>query len=361
MVGPMGSTTTWNYTTGSMKLFSPKPSYTYNDIGLVPRNKSKQLSRNDVDPSEWFLNSYLKLPIILAPMETVVGVEMAKAIKVNALGGQCVLPRLTTLNATHELVKEVTKSIAAEDLIVSIPAKNGMEWFEFFGLRGVTNFCIDVANGFSSLVEETVKEIRKLDEVCDLVTGNVASLEGYKFLSDLGVDAVRVGIGGGSVCTTSIATGIGVGQASIVREIAEYRDKVGTENTALLIADGGAKAPGDVAKAIALGADVVMMGGAFAGAEESPGPVLKIGDRKYKHLAGQASMYVKGQNQYVEGADKVVPYTGSVAKTWKAFDEGLRSAMTYMDCENLEELRYLPDEYFTYLSDAAKAERRVHA
>lgn len=327
-------------------MFSPSPSYTYNDIGLVPRNLSHQTSRSQTDTKMTFLEELeLSLPILLAPMETVVGYEMSLAI--NLLGGLCVIPRTGNGIAIADPERYVPSiSIRHEPKFKHAPPA----------------VCIDVANGFHIDVAEMVAHIKETYPHTSIIAGNVASVEGYKWLSELGVDAVRVGIGGGSVCTTSVATGVGVGQASIVRDIAVYRQKnLGTERGAVIIADGGIKNPGDVVKAIALGADVVMAGGIFGGCKETPGRVLKVEDRHMKHLAGQASMYIKGQNTYVEGADKVVPYSGPVARTWKAFREGIESGMAYMDCNNLEELRYLGDEYFVYLSDAAKAERNVHA
>jgi IMP dehydrogenase/GMP reductase len=276
--------------------------------------------------------------MVVAPMDTVVGEKMINAIE--ELGSLCIPPR----DISHRTI-----------FTVSTKDYPKPEEYKYMPLDII---CIDVANGYHTNVEKEVKSIRKYLPDIKIITGNVASLAGYIWLSDIGVDAVRVGIGGGSVCTTSVATGIGVGQASIVRECAMYRHHHGG---AAIIADGGIKSPGDVVKAIALGADVVMVGGAFAGAKETPGRVLKIGDRKYKHLAGQASMYIKGQNKYVEGADVVVPYTGPIAETWHAFKEGIQSGMAYLNKDKLEDLRLLDDIYFTLLSDAAKTERKVHA
>lgn len=160
-------------------------------------------------------------------------------------------------------------------------------------------------------------------------------------------------------CTTSIATGIGVGQASLIRDIANWRDSINCV-TPLLIADGGIKVPGDLVKAIALGADVVMAGFVFAGAEESPGDVIKFQDKKYKQYAGEASFSVKKTNKYVEGEESLVPYSGPVANTWSKFEDGLRSAMSYMNAKTVYELRYQPDENFVILSGPARGERNPY-
>lgn len=161
-------------------------------------------------------------------------------------------------------------------------------------------------------------------------------------------------------CSTSLATGIGIGQASLIREIAEFKMNVNMPCPEI-IADGGIKTAADIVKAIALGADVVMIGNLFAGTDEAPGSILIHEGKKYKHFAGQASMHVKGSNTFVEGADILVPYKKSVKDVWKALEDGIRSGMAYMNCKTIEELKYLPDECFVLLGDAAKAERNIHA
>lgn len=348
--------------------FQPKQSYTYSDIGIVPLFMSNIKSRKtNCDTSFDFLGINLSLPIILAPMESVVGEEMALAI--HKLGGLAILPRTGQDNGI-DLAYKIGHKIGHDKVVASVSVHPSNEPNLDTSLLHENNkmVCIDVANGFHSNVREAVRAIKSYFPEVKIITGNVASIEGYKFLAELGVDAVRVGIGGGSVCTTSIATGIGIGQASIVRDIANWRagekgwygDHLNNKFP-LIIADGGIKTPGDVVKAITLGADCVMIGGLFAGAEESPGRVVKFGDRKYKHLAGQASMFIKGQNEYAEGADRLVPYTKGIEKTWKAFKEGIESGMAYLDCRTTDELRYLPDVYFRLLSNAVKTERNIHA
>lgn len=337
-------------------LFQPEQSLTYSDIGLRPTQCSTVESRTLVDTKCKFGKWELDLPVVAAPMAKVVGDRMVAAL--GNLGGLAFLPRTEDGGADINMY-ETWRGMC----IPSVPATNGyMDRLEVLTFRGCKHVCIDVANGFHSLVERAVKTIKDKYPDLFIITGNVASVEGYIWLSELGVDAVRVGIGGGSVCTTSIATGVGVGQASVVRECAQYRQKyLGTEQGALIIADGGIKIPADVCKAIALGADVVMAGGLFAGTEESPGEVVIHNDKKYKHMAGQASMHIKGQRSFVEGADVLVPYKGKLEKVWNGLDQGLRSSMAYMNCHTLEDLRYLPDHNFTMLSDSAKYERGVHA
>lgn len=335
-----------------MSRFKPEASYTYADIGLVPTQASTVMSRADVDTEINFLGHKLGLPIVAAPMAKVVGKEMADTLA--ALGGLAFLPRTDSTADDLDLEEKTNATIP------SIPATgNYMERLSVLTDMGCWVVCIDVANGFHKLVGDAIKSIRNEYPHLKIITGNVASVEGYKYLEDWGVDAVRVGIGGGSVCTTSVATGVGVGQASIVRDIAIY--KAIHSASPLIIADGGIKTPSDVAKAIALGADVVMGGSIFAGTDESPGQPVRYGSGLYKHYAGQASMHIKGQKNYVEGADTLVSYIGPVEKVWKSFDQGLRSAMAYMNAHNLTELQYLPKDNFVVLSAAAKVERNVTA
>jgi IMP dehydrogenase len=210
---------------------------------------------------------------------------------------------------------------------------------EFYSL-GARAFIIDVANGFNTAVEPTIKQIRDLKNTY-IFCGNVDSEEGFKYLSDLGVDAIRVGIGSGSMCTTSIMTGVGQGIVSSIQECRSIKEKIGSKS--LLIADGGIRAVGDIAKAMTVGADAVMVGRMFAGTKEAEGNILKYNGKLYKAYRGSASYAVqqkRGKNPYyVEGDETIVEYKGGVQNILDQIEAGLRSSMSYMAASNLEQLK----------------------
>lgn len=335
-----------------------KQTYSYSDISLIPTQKSEIERRRDVNTSTIFLGKKLSIPITLAPMQTVVGIRMAQAI--DSLEGISFLPRTDDSYKDYSVYEKLLDSVGPERVIPSVPAVNGLHRVQEYVSYGAWAICVDLANGFSIIAERAVKEIQDKFPNLNIVTGNVCSLEGYKFLSDLKVDAVRVGIGSGQMCSTSIATGVSGGNASLIREIAEYREAMSSfGNMPAIISDGGVRNSGDLVKAIALGADVCMIGSLFGGCEESPGPVIKFQNRLYKQMAGQASFAVKRSDNHIEGDDTLVPYSGKVSKLWNKLSDGLSSACSYMNCKSLEELKFLPNENFGFLSDGAKIERMV--
>lgn len=577
-----------------------RQTYTYSDVGLVPTYASQISSRDEVNPSTRLLGKRLSLPIVVAPMDMVVGESMCREL--TRLGSIACLPRgFSPLAPDHHIRSFAPSSLNHSRIAPSCDI-----------------ICVDVANGFHEDVAREIRLFRDKWPDIQIITGNVASCEGFQFLAHAGVDAVRCGIGGGHMCSTSVQTGVGVGQASLIRDLAEYRAAHKWE-TPYIIADGGIKNPGDVCvvgttlilmkdltwkmardiregdeiigfdediqkvkesgrrryrtgvvqantkqnlpcrtlytnkgevtsslehmwlcktakgnaliwkktkdltakdkiayfgdpwmfdesreagyiagffdgegyltvakdskrnkktytlgtsqvlgeteqfigqlleehgfkeyilnrsrsnpnhqnqkafnllglynqlsflgkfrperlvskaeklwegqclkflqyaeieeimerplcetfsvstststfiangfmshncKAIALGADVVMIGTMFGGCEESPGPVIKYNHKLYKQMAGQASFAVKRSNKYVEGDDTLVSYTGKLEKLWNKIEDGLRSSMSYMNCKTIEEFRFLPDNNFCLLSPSARIERGIHA
>ena len=337
-------------------MFNPPISLTYEDLGLKPIYYSDIESRDLVDTSIDFLGYQLQFPIISAPMATISCSKLANTL--TQLGG------ISCLARTNNFQYDLDNYMKCNQAIPSVPAKDSKYYIDSYLNVNLANhshiICIDVANGFNKLLEKPVRYIKDNYKFVEIITGNVASLEGYKYLSDLGVHAVRVGISGGSVCATALQTRVGVGQATLIRELAEYKYK-SSSILPEIIADGGIKYSGDIAMALALGADIVMSGSLFAGTEESAGDVINDGGALKKHYAGQASKYIKGNAQYVEGADLLVSYKGPVVKVWNNLVNGLKSSMAYMNCKTIKDFKYLEDSCFVWLQNGAKIERGITA
>jgi IMP dehydrogenase len=197
--------------------------------------------------------------------------------------------------------------------------------------------CVDTANAGNSYLHCWIREFRKMFPNIKIIMGNTVSPRTLKLLDDIGINAVRVGIGSGSMCSTSIQTGIGIGQVSAISECVKFKKRNGLKIQ--IIADGGIRTTGDICKAMALGADVVMVGRMFAGTEESPGEVIKHNEKKYKVYRGSASYAVKIDKKFIEGEETLVEYKGSVEKILWEIKDGLRSCMSYLGVDSIEELR----------------------
>jgi IMP dehydrogenase len=228
---------------------------------------------------------------------------------------------------------------------------------------------VDTAHGHSEGVIEAVKQIKKQYPDVELIAGNVATPEGTRSLIEAGVDGVKVGVGPGSICTTRVVAGVGVPQMSAIIDCAKQAGKWGIP----IIADGGIKYSGDITKALAAGADSVMIGSLFAGTEESPGETILFQGRTYKVYRGMGSMEAMqegSKDRYFQ--DKVetdkklvpegivgrVPYRGLLADTVYQLVGGLRAGMGYVGCKNLEELRAKPR--FMQITPAGLREGHVH-
>lgn len=228
---------------------------------------------------------------------------------------------------------------------------------------------IDTAHGHSSRVIEAVKKIRQQYSDIELIAGNVATAEATKALIDAGVDAVKIGIGPGSICTTRVVTGAGVPQVTAIIECVNAAKGTGVP----IIADGGIKFSGDIPKAIASGADSVMIGSLFAGTEEAPGETILFQGRTFKTYRGMGSIGAmkKGSSdryaqegtvsdsKYVpEGIEGRVAYKGTLADMVTQLVGGLRSGMGYTGCKTIEELQ--ENATFVRITSAGLRESHVH-
>ena len=235
---------------------------------------------------------------------------------------------------------------------------------------GVDVFVIDSAHGHSKNVLDTIKLVREHFPDVEIIGGNVATPEGAQALVEAGADAIKVGMGPGSICTTRIIAGIGVPQITAIMTIREALVGKGVS----LIADGGIRFSGDIAKAIAAGADSVMMGGLFAGTEEAPGEVELFQGRSFKTYRGMGSIGAmtdrkEASNRYLqddidpeklvpEGIEGRVPYKGLVISVINQLIGGVRQSMGYVGCKTIDSMK--KDSQFIEITNAGMAESHVH-
>ncbi|KAF0141280.1 MAG: IMP dehydrogenase [Stygiobacter sp.] len=320
-------------------------SLTYDDISLIPTEISRVKSRTEVNIKSTFLGSELAVPVLASPMDSVCGIDMAREL--NSLGCIGIVNRFDS--SLKELFKDDNSSKGIQAVSVSLTAED--ELLEKIAEKKML-VCVDTANANNAHVLRKCEEIKKKYNV-KVILGNVAGGTTLKNLVDAGADAVRIGIGGGSMCTTSIQTGIGIGQVSSLLDVYFTREE--QKLNIALIADGGVKSPGDVAKAISAGADVVMLGRMLAGTKETPGEVIKYNDQLWKKYRGSASFGVKMKSEFIEGEETMVPYKGPVGNVINAISDGLKSSMSYLNCESIEELRH--KDRFALLSTSSYLER----
>ena len=212
---------------------------------------------------------------------------------------------------------------------------------------GVDVIVVDTAHGHSERVIEMVRWIKKQYPEAEVIAGNIATKEAYLDLVEAGADGVKVGVGPGSICTTRVVAGVGVPQLSAIMDVYEARE----EKDVPIIADGGIRYSGDIVKALAAGADSVMLGSLLAGTDESPGDTIILEGRRYKTYRGMGSLgaltetggaryFQEGSTKFVpEGVEGMVPYKGPVSDVLFQLIGGLRSGMGYIGAKNLEELR----------------------
>ena len=332
-----------------MKIFSKKDlndydlSLTYDDISLVPCEISRIKSRTEAITKTEFLGKKLLLPVLASPMDSVTGLTMAQAL--DKMGCMGIVNRFDS--SLEEIVKINAEGISA----VSISLNNNENLIAKLAEYNLI-ICIDTANANNSTVLKKCEEIKNKHNV-KIIVGNVAQGSSLSDLVNAGADAVRIGIGGGSMCTTSIQTGIGIGQASSLIDLYFAREEKNLKIE--LIADGGIKNPGDVAKALALGADVVMLGRMLAGTKEAPGEVIKYNDQLWKKYRGSASFGVKMKNEFIEGEETMIPYKGPVKTVIDSISDGLRSSMSYMNCFSIDEMKNV--NTFAVMSHSSSLER----
>ena len=320
-----------------------KETLCYDDVLLQPL-KSDIRSRTEVDISSNIGPCKFTLPIISSPMDTVTEIAMMGCM--SRLGGLGILHRYNLPIGQASVVAEFRSTLNQEQQNHRAPypaaaigcTADYKKRAKYLVESGAEILCIDIAHGHHVLMEEAIKSLKdQYGEEIQIIAGNVATPEAYSDLTEWGADAVRIGIGGGSICSTRIQTGHGIPTFQSVLDCAQV-------DGAPMIADGGIKSAGDIVKSLAAGADFVMLGSMLAGTMESPGDVLVgKGDKKYKVYRGMASPEAqtawRGHTSSLEGVSTTIPYKGSVEEIVSKLQNNIRSGLSYSGARTIRELQ----------------------
>ena len=343
-----------------------KEALTFDDVTMVPKY-SKVLPSEVNTKIELSKNLILNIPILSSAMDTITESKMAIAIA--KAGGIGVIHRNLDIKKQIEEIKKVKK----EKLLVGAAVGAGpleLKRAEAILKEKVDLIVVDTAHGHSKKVAEIIKIIKKKKtNKITLCAGNIATADAAKFLIKLGVDVIKVGIGPGSICTTRLVAGIGVPQLSAILDV-----KKGVKNNKTkIISDGGIKYSGDIAKAIAAGADAVMIGSLFAGTLETPGKLIKKNGILYKSFRGMGSVGAmnkgsadryfqkkqKDMSKYVpEGVEGFARFKGNVNSIIYKLIGGLKSSMGYLGAEKIIKLKNKTK--FVKITKAGFYESMVH-
>jgi len=309
-------------------------SFTFDDVLLVPSyNHYESRKHVDVSVTDRLGKFSLKLPVITSNMDTITEDKMANFI--GDKGGMGALHRFCSIEDNVAMFKK-----CKHRAFVSIGCgPKDIERAAALRDAGAEYFCLDVAHAHARYVGRTIKNLRELlkDNAC-ILAGNVATYAGADYLASCGADLIKVGIGGGSVCTTRIKTGFGIPTLTSVKECSKVDRSI--------VADGGIRFAGDIVKALAFGADFVMIGGMLAGTSSTPGNPISVDGKKVKQYRGMASR--EAQEDFIgemtewktaEGVATNVPYREDEDKIIADIVGGLRSGLTYAGAANVRELQ----------------------
>ena len=343
-----------------------KEALTFDDVLLLPKYSEVLPSKTNIT-LQLTKKISLKVPFLTSAMDTVTESKMAMAIAIE--GGMGIIHRNLDIKKQAFEVKKVKN----KKLLVGAAVGTNQEDLDRARLlisNGVDLIVIDTAHGHSKKVLQTLLKIKKITKNVPVCVGNIATGEAAKKLYNSGADIIKVGIGPGSICTTRMVAGIGVPQISAIMEVKKALFKKNVK----IISDGGIKFSGDIAKALAAGADAIMMGSIFAGTDESPGKKFKISGKFYKQYRGMGSigaMSAGSANRYFqknfrdkskfvpEGVEGRVEYKGKVSKIIYQLQGGLRSSMGYIGAKNLKEIN--KKAKFVKITKAGFYESMVHS
>ena len=343
-----------------------KESLTFDDVLMLPRYSSVLPSETNIS-LKLTKKILLRVPFLSSAMDTVTESKMALAI--GKEGGIGVIHRNLSKNKQSLEVKKVKNKKLLVGAAVGT-SQDDLNRAKSLIDNGVDIIVIDTAHGHSEKVLKTLSKLKKIVGNVPICVGNIATGEAAKKLYDYGADVIKVGIGPGSICTTRMVSGIGVPQISAVMDVKKALNKKKIK----IISDGGIKFSGDIAKALAAGADAIMMGSIFAGTDESPGKKFKVGGRIFKQYRGMGSigaMSAGSANRYFqkiqsdrskfvpEGVEGRVEYKGKVSKIIYQLQGGLRSSMGYIGARNLNEIN--KKAQFIKITKAGFYESMVHS
>ena len=343
-----------------------KEALTFDDVLLTP-NYSNILPSDVSTNTNLSGNINLQIPLLSSAMDTVT--ESKMAISIAKAGGLGIIHR--NLDIKKQII-EIKKVISKKLPVGAAVGAGSAEFKRAQALlkQNITMIVVDTAHGHTKKVAEIIKKIKKIkSKNTALCAGNIATPEAAKFLANLGVDVIKVGIGPGSICTTRMVAGIGMPQLSAILAV-----KKGLKNKNVkIIADGGIKFSGDIPKALAAGADAVMIGSLFAGTDEAPGKIIKKNGKFYKSFRGMGSIGAmnkgsadryfqtkqKDKSKYVpEGVEGLVKYKGEVSNIIFQLVGGLKSSMGYLGRKNIKDLR--KKAKFVKITKAGFYESMVH-
>jgi IMP dehydrogenase len=329
---------------------------TLDDILLTPKYSDIR-SRSEISLETDLGNGVkLSLPIVASPMTTVTEADMAS--RMAAAGGLGVIHRY---NSIEVQVDEVHKALKSTNLIGAAIGTTGdfLERAEALVEAGARVICVDVAHGHHILVKEALQALRdRFGKDLHIMAGNVATAEGFRALQEWGADSIRMGVGGGAICSTRIQTGHGVPNLITILACAEVA------TTSTLIIDGGIKNAGDIVKALSLGCHAVMVGSLLAGTDASPGEVYEdvitmTHRKKYIGMASkEAQMKWRGKASAAEGVSGSVPYIGKLEDHLGELAGNIRSGLSYSGARTLKEFQVKAE--IRLISHAAHAESKPH-